>query len=256
MADLVYRLTFAAAKTMFKVGDVRIDMTGTEHLPRAGGAVLAINHNSHLDFILAGYPGERQGRFTRFMAKREVFDHPIGGPVMRAFHHLSVDRSSGAEALRVATEACRNGEIVGIYPEATISRSFLIKDLKSGAARIAGRAGVPLVPAVQFGTHRFQTKGHGRDFSRGKSIVIRVGEPLHPTGDDPAAETAALKLRMEALLEEAIAAYPDKQDGAWWLPASHGGSAPSLAEAERLDAEEKRERAERKAAKAAAKRSR
>jgi len=248
VADIVYRLTFATAKTLFKVGKLTIDMEGTEHIPAEGGAVLAFNHNSYLDFIVAGYPGERRRRFTRFMAKREVFDHRIGGLVMRSFHHLSVDRADGAESLEVAADACRRGEIVGIYPEATISRSFLIKDLKTGAARIAARAGVPLIPAVHFGAHRFQTKDHDRDFARGRTIVIRIGEPLYPTGEDPVAETDELRRRMEALLDEAIQAYPDKEPGAWWLPATYGGSAPTISEASQLEEEEKRVRAERKQA--------
>ncbi|WP_028659901.1 lysophospholipid acyltransferase family protein [Nocardioides insulae] len=249
MADLLYRLTFAAAKTWFTLGKVEIDLQGTEHIPTSGGAVLAVNHNSHLDFIAAGYPGERRGRFTRFMAKREVFDHPVGGPVMRGFKHLSVDRSQGAEALRVATAACRSGEVVGIYPEATISRSFQIKELKSGAVRIAADAGVPLIPVTHFGMHRIQTKGHPRDFSRGKPVVMRVGEPMYPTGEDLVAETAELHRRLSDLLDECVRAFPLQEPDAWWLPETHGGSAPSLEEAERIDREEKRERARRKAAK-------
>jgi len=250
--EISYPLAFAAAKTWFKLGGITVDMQGTEHIPERGGAVVAFNHSSHLDFIFAGYPGEKRKRYTRFMAKREVFDHPVGGPVMRSFKHLSVDRASGAESLLVAAEACRRGEIVGIYPEATISRSFLVKDLKSGAARIAEQAQVPLVPVAMFGVHRIQTKGHPRDFSRGKTVVIRVGAPV-PLAGDPVADTAELRRRMEALLEECIAAYPGKEPGAWWLPATHGGSAPTLEEAEALDAEEKRRRAERKAEKRAAK---
>lgn len=249
--DLPYRFVIAAAKTWFKVGDVRIDMQGTEHIPATGGLVLACNHNSYFDFVMAGYPGERHRRFTRFMAKREVFDHPVGGPVMRSFHHLSVDRANGAEALRIATQACRDGEMVGIYPEATISRSFLVKEIKSGAVRIAADAGVPVVPMTHFGMHRFQTKDHDRDLSRGKPVVIRIGEPFRPTGEDIKADTAELKQRMDALLEECIAAYPDKEPGAWWLPHTHGGTAPTLEEAEILDKEEKRLRAERKRAKRA-----
>lgn len=248
MADIPYRLTIAAAKTWFRLGDVRIDLQGAEHIPGEGGVVIACNHNSYFDFVMAGYPGVRNKRFTRFMAKREVFDHPVGGPVMRSFKHLSVDRASGVEALLVAAEACRRGEAVGIYPEATISRSFLIKDIKSGAVRIAADAGVPVVPVVHFGMHRFQTKDHPRDLSRGKPVVVRVGEQMRFTGEDPVADTAELKRRMDELLDECIAAYPDKEPGAWWLPASYGGTAPTLEEAERLDREEKRRRAERKAA--------
>jgi len=112
---------------------------------------------------------------------------------------------------------------------------------------------VPIIPVAHFGMHRIQTKDHPRDLSRGKTIVIRVGEPLHVTGEDPLAETAELKRRMEALLDECIRAYPEteKEPGAWWLPVSYGGSAPTLEEAERIDVEEKKLRAERKAARAA-----
>lgn len=248
--DITYPIIIAAAKAWFRIGDVRIDMTGTEHIPREGGAVIACNHNSYLDFVMAGYPGEVNKRYTRFMAKREVFDHPVGGPLMRSFKHLSVDRASGAEALKIAIAACRRGEVVGVYPEATISRSFLIKDIKSGAVRIAADADVPVIPVVHFGMHRVQTKDHPRDLSRGKAVVIRVGEPFHPSGD-MRADTAELKRRMDALLEECIAAYPDKEPGAWWLPHTHGGTAPTIEEAEQIDREEKRLRAERKAAKRA-----
>ncbi|QYJ03289.1 1-acyl-sn-glycerol-3-phosphate acyltransferase [Nocardioides panacisoli] len=249
--DITYPLVIAAAKTWFRVADYDIRMENTEVIPRTGGAVLAVNHNSHLDFVIAGYPGVEQKRLTRFMAKREVFDHPIGGPAMRSFGHISVDRSSGAASLRAAADACRAGELVGIYPEATISRSFEIKQLKSGAARIAAMAGVPLIPITHFGAHRIQTKDHGRDFSRHKTILIKCGEPMHPTGEDPAAETAELHERMTALLDACITEYPEeeKPPGAWWVPASYGGSAPTLEQAERLDVAEKAERARRKAAK-------
>ena len=245
--DVPYRLIIRASKAWMRFA-VPIDMTDTERVPRTGGAVIACNHNSYFDWMMAAYPAAEQKRFTRFMAKREIFDNRFGGPFMRAFKHLSVDRASGAEALDVAVDACRHGEVVGIYPEATISRSFLIKDLKSGAVRIAAAAGVPLVPVVHFGMHRYQTKDHPRDFSRGKAVVIRVGEPMYPTGEDPVAETAELRRRMEALLDECVNAYSQKEDGAWWLPASYGGSAPSLEKAAELDEEEKRIRAERKAA--------
>jgi 1-acyl-sn-glycerol-3-phosphate acyltransferase len=254
MRDITYPLIIAAAKTWFRVADLDINLVGTEHIPSSGGAVMACNHNSYLDFMLAGYPGERKKRYTRFMAKREVFDHPVGGPLMRSFKHISVDRSSGAGSLKAAAEACRRGELVGIYPEATISRSFEIKGLKSGAVRIAAMAGVPLIPVVHFGAHRIQTKDHPRDLSRHKTIMIKVGAPLYPTGEDPAAETAELHEAMAALLEACIAEYPaeEKPAGAWWLPSSHGGSAPTIEEAEEIDREEKIKRAQRKAARKAA----
>jgi 1-acyl-sn-glycerol-3-phosphate acyltransferase len=252
--DLTYPLVIAAAKTWFRLGDIDIRMEGTHHIPREGGALLAVNHISYVDYLMAGYPGVEQKRLTRFMAKREVFDHPVGGPVMRSFKHISVDRSAGLGSMDAAAEFLRRGEVVGIFPEATISRSFLIKELKTGAVRIAAKADVPLIPVVLWGTQRIFTKDHPKDFSRHKTIVVKVGEPMRPSGTDPRAETLELRTRMETLLDEAIRSYPEDEQppGSWWLPASYGGSAPTLEEAEAIDAEEKRKRAERKAAKARA----
>jgi 1-acyl-sn-glycerol-3-phosphate acyltransferase len=144
---------------------------------------------------------------------------------------------------------------VGIFPEATISRSFEIKELKTGATRMAAAAEVPLIPVILWGTQRMMTKDHPKDFSRGKTIAITVGEPMRPTGEDPVADTAALHAEMSRLLDETIRAYPadEQPPGSWWLPASYGGSAPTPEEAKRLDAEEKRRRAEKRRAKAAAK---
>jgi 1-acyl-sn-glycerol-3-phosphate acyltransferase len=251
MVDISYPITIAAARAWFRLGDVRIQMTGVEHIPTTGGALLAINHVSFVDYVMAGFPAAERGRLTRFMAKREVFEHPIGGPVMRSFHHISVDREAGAESLEVAARKLREGEVVGIFPEATLSRSFLIKPLKTGAVRIAADAGVPLIPIVLFGTQRILTKGRRMDLSRHKTVGIEVGEPIRPSGADPVAETADLQATMEEMLDRLIRAYPEeeKPPGAWWVPQAYGGSAPTLEEAEAMYAEERRLRAERKAAK-------
>jgi 1-acyl-sn-glycerol-3-phosphate acyltransferase len=144
---------------------------------------------------------------------------------------------------------------VGIFPEATISRALELKEFKTGAVRIAAAAGVPVVPVIVWGTQRMMTKDHPRDFSRGKTITVTVGTPLHPTGDDPAAETAELHRVMSSMLDEAIRTYPaaEQPEGCWWLPRRYGGSAPSLTEAAELDAAEKVERAARRAARRAEK---
>ena len=169
---------------------------------------------------------------------------------MRSMHHIRVDRGEGVASYDQAIEYLRNGEAVGIFPEATISRSFVLKEFKTGAVRIAAEAGVPLVPVVLWGTQRMMTKDHPRDFSRGTTIAITVGAPLHPTGVDPVAETTQLREVMSALLDETIRGYPAEEQppGSWWLPAQYGGSAPTPEEAARLDAEEQRRRAERRAA--------
>nr|WP_246298535.1 lysophospholipid acyltransferase family protein [Nocardioides panaciterrulae] len=237
-----------AAKAAFRALGQRFTMTGTEHVPRTGGALLVFNHIGYVDFVYGGFAAQPSHRLVRFMSKRELFDHRWVGPLMRSLHHIEVDRGAGVASFRTAVEYLKAGEVVGIFPEATISRSFELKEFKSGAVRIAADAGVPIIPVILWGTHRMMTKDHPRDFSRGRTIAIRVGEPFHPTGQDAAAETAELRARMATMLEEAIAAYPaaEQPPGSWWLPASHGGSAPTPAEADRLDDEERAARLARR----------
>lgn len=254
MRDVTYPPIIATALAGFRLLGQRFQMTGTEHVPRSGGVLLAYNHIGYVDFVYGGLAARPSRRLVRFMAKRELFDHRFVGPLMRSLHHIEVDRSSGEKSLDAALAYLKAGEAVGIFPEATISRAMELKEFKTGAVRIAAEAGVPLVPVILWGTQRMMTKDHPRDFSRGKTIALSVGEPMYPTGENAAAETAELKARMSALLDETIAAYPadERPPGSWWLPRRLGGSAPTLEEAKVLDAEEKRERARKRAAKRAA----
>jgi 1-acyl-sn-glycerol-3-phosphate acyltransferase len=247
--DVIYPPIVVAAKTGFRLLGNRFRMTGTEHVPTSGGVLLAYNHIGYVDFVYGGLAAQPSKRLVRFMGKKELFDHRVTGPVMRGCHHIEVDRGAGLRSMEVAKENLLAGEAVGIFPEATISRSFEIKEIKTGAVRIAAAAGVPLVPVILWGTHRLMTKDHPRDFSRGTTISISVGTPLHPTGADPVAETAELRAVMAGMLDEAIADYPaaEQPPGSWWLPRRHGGTAPTLEEAEALDIAEKRERAARRA---------
>lgn len=251
MRDLTYPPIIMMAKAGFKALNIRFQMTGLEHAPREGGAVLAINHISYVDFILAGYGLQPAGRLVRFMAKKELFDHTVSGPIMRSLHHIDVDRAAGMASYRKALSYLKDGEIVGIFPEATISRSFELKEFKSGATRLAATSKVPVIPMVLWGTQRIYTKGHPRDLSRGKTIAITIGEPLYPTSRDHEQVHVELQRRMASMLDESIRAYPEMPPGAWWLPKRYGGSAPTLEEAAALDEAELQERAARKAAEAA-----
>ena len=250
MRDITYPPIIVTAKVGFKAMGLRFQLHGTENVPRTGGALLALNHISYVDFILGGFATQPSHRLVRFMSKRELFDHRLVGPLMRSLHHISVDRADGLASFEEGVRYLREGEVVGIFPEATISRSFELKEFKTGATRLAAEAGVPVVPAILWGTQRMKTKSHPQDFSRGKTIAISVGTPLHPTGANPVAETAELKTAMARLLDETIRAYPadEQPPGSWWLPASYGGTAPTPEEAAVLDAEEKRERARARAA--------
>jgi len=253
--NAAYHVIIATAKGGFRALKQNIVLTGAENVPRTGGVLLACNHLSYVDFVYGGLAANPSGRLVRFMAKREIFDHPVGGAVMRTMQHIEVDRADGIESFNTAVGYLERGEAVGIFPEATISRAMDLKEFKTGAVRLAAAANVPLVPVIIWGTQRMLTKDHPRDFTRGRTIAIRVGTPLHPTGADPAAENVELKAAMTRLLDEAIDSYPaaEQPPGSWWLPARRGGSAPTLEEAVALDAQEKRDRAARRAAKRARK---
>ncbi|GAA0213158.1 lysophospholipid acyltransferase family protein [Saccharothrix mutabilis subsp. mutabilis] len=226
----MYPPVIAAAKLMFRVLDLRITVDGARHVPTTGGAVLASNHVSYLDFIFAGYGAQPAKRLVRFMAKHEVFKHRVSGPLMRGMHHIPVDRANGQESFQQALDALRAGEVVGIFPEATISRSFTVKDIKSGAVRLAAEAGVPLLPVAVWGTQRLWTKGRPKNLTqRHVPVTIIVGEAIEPTTDE------ALRKRMRELLDEAQARYPENGDGQWWQPAHLGGTAPTPEEAAELD---------------------
>src|SRR3954447_8530960 len=175
MRDLTYPPIIVAAKTGFRLLGQDIRITGAEHVPRSGGVLLAVNHISYVDFIYGGLAANPSGRKVRFMAKRELFDHRATGPLMRSMHHIEVDRADGEASLVTAVEYLRSGEAVGIFPEATISRAFELKEFKTGAVRIAAAAGVPVVPVIVWGTQRMLTKDHPRDFARGRTISISVG---------------------------------------------------------------------------------
>lgn len=254
MTEATYYTIIGLGRTWFKAMDFRFRVTGQENIPRTGGAVLAINHISYVDFLMAGYGARWSKRLTRFMAKKETFDHPVTGPIMRGCKHISVDRADGQRSYDEAVRNLRNGEVVGVFPEATISRSFLVKELKTGAVRMAADADVPLIPVILWGTQRLFTKDHPKDFSRHKTISVTIGEPIDPQGANAVEKTAELRQAMGEMLDSAIRAYPAEEQppGSWWLPASYGGTAPTPEEAKILDAEELRRRAQKRAAKAAA----
>lgn len=229
MGDYVYRPIIVVAKTMFAGLGLKFDVVGADNIPRVGGAVLAINHTSYLDFTFAGVPADRVGgRLVRFMAKDGIFENRIAGPFMRGMRHIPVDRDAGTASFRTAVESLKSGELVGVFPEATMSKAFDIKQIKSGAVRMARAAKVPLIPMIVFGGHRIMGYGH-RDLTRGRTICITVGEPMElNSGQNPDDMTVDLRNHLITLLDESVERYPDRPDGAWWIPQRLGGGAPAL----------------------------
>jgi 1-acyl-sn-glycerol-3-phosphate acyltransferase len=243
VAEYVYPPVIRAALGTFKLLGLKIDVQGAEHIPDEAGGVLASTHVSYIDFIFVGLGAHPKRRLVRFMAKKQVFDHRIGGPLMRGMHHIPVDRKAGAAAYDEALRALKEGELIGVFPEATINRAFDVKELKTGAARMALETGVPLIPVAIWGTQRIWTKGRPRNFRRrGIPITIRVGEPIPVSpGDDLVLVTQRLSERLREMLTAIQDEYPDKpldEKDSWWQPHRLGGTAPTVEESRRMDAED------------------
>ncbi len=253
MVEPTYTPVITLTRAVFRGLGLRFTITGSEHVPATGGAVMAINHVGYLDFTFAGLAARKAKRLVRFMAKKEVFDHKVSGPLMRGMKHIPVDRhGAAADSYLAAVKALASGEIVGVFPEATISTSYELKGFKTGAARMAIEAGVPLLPCVIWGSQRVFTKGRPKDLTRGTPIRIVVGEPFTPDpAADPVAVTDDLKQRMQLLLDEAQRTYPGgprTPEDTWWIPSRLGGTAPTLEEAAARTADVDAQRAARRAA--------
>ncbi|MCW2702459.1 MAG: 1-acyl-sn-glycerol-3-phosphate acyltransferase [Blastococcus sp.] len=228
--DRPYRFIIRLALVVFRLFRFRFDVRGSENVPATGGAIICSNHVSFFDFTFLGLGALPQHRLVRFMAKSSVFDHWFAGRFMRAMQHIPVDRRAGAAAFEAAVRALKDGEVVGVFPEATISTSFTVKDLKAGAARMAVQSGVPIIPAAVWGGHRVATKGHVH-LRRGVPVTVILGQPIvAEPGEKAQSLLRRTRVAMETLLDEAQRSYPQQPAGPgdrWWLPAHLGGTAPT-----------------------------
>ncbi|AWB83061.1 1-acyl-sn-glycerol-3-phosphate acyltransferase [Corynebacterium yudongzhengii] len=265
------RIILPAIRKILRLQGMRITCVGAENLPTTGGALIASNHTNYLDMCWVGVPAQLRGkRLVRYMTKKEVFDIPVVGAIMRAMKQVPVDRFAGRSSIAEAVRYLRAGHLVGVFPEATISRSFELKGFKTGAVRIAAEAHTPLIPLVSWGGQRTWTKGGKKHLGRHHFPVrVHVGAPVDTSGT-PEEATARLKAAMQELLDDARHAYEAEygpyEGGESWRPAALGGGALTLAQADELDAQyraekkrrhdEKQAAAEKKAAQKAARKAR
>lgn len=241
-----FRALELLAHFLVKATGTRITYSGEEQIPERGGAVVAINHTSYVDFLPAALAVHRRGRRLRFMIKAEMQQVKPVNFLIRHTRTIPVDRGAGAGAYAVAVQRLREGELVGVYPEATISRSFELKEFKSGAARMAIEADVPIVPVIVWGAQRIWTKDHPRNVGRAKTpITVQVGAPVRAR-ENIVQTDAALRDSMTTLLHRAQEHYPG-EPGAYWMPRRLGGGAPTPAEAARMEATEAAARSAKRA---------
>lgn len=245
-SEPIYSTAIAAGRGLFGFWGLKRTVTGAEHVPATGGAVLAMTHFGYLEFALVEWATWLSNRRRiRFMAKQGAFDKPVVGWLLRGMRHIAVDMKAGATAYSNAVDALKRGELLGVFPEAGVSSSFTVRELKTGAARLAAEAGVPIIPVAVWGGQRLLTKRHRiRFFERfGVPVSFAFGEPITVGADeDPHAVTARLRSTLQGLVDRLQAEYPVDGAGRWWQPRHLGGTAPTPEEAAEADAARDRAR--------------
>lgn len=260
--DPIYGAAVAAGRAVFGFLRVKPLVTGAEHLPDSGGAVIAITHFGYMDFALVEWMmWKNNRRHIRFLAQKAAFRNPLVGWLLRGMRHIAVDMAAGAAAYESAVEALRSGEVLGVFPEGGVSAAFTVRGLKTGAIRMASEAGVPVIPVAVWGGHRLLTKGSSSTFLRKFGVPVRfaVGAPINLSSGLTSAEvsehTQQLRRTLQTLLDDLQRTYPVDGARQSWQPAHLGGTAPTpeaaaVTEAARQE-RKARERLEREAGKKA-----
>jgi 1-acyl-sn-glycerol-3-phosphate acyltransferase len=159
----------------------RATFAGLEHVPAEGAFVLAPVHRSFIDFGLAAGVTRRR---LRFMGKDSLWKYPAFGWVLSALGAFPVHRGGpDREAMRRCMAVIERGEPLVLFPEGTRRSGPVVDDLHEGAAYVALRTGVPIVPVGIGGSERALQKG--KRLPRPVKVHVLVGPPIHPPSTEP-----------------------------------------------------------------------
>jgi 1-acyl-sn-glycerol-3-phosphate acyltransferase len=244
MAEPFYRFGEWIVPPVVAMQGTKFTFHGLENIPQQGGAILAQNHTSYLDWLPPLFAVRERGRRMYFMIKAEMADVKAVNYVIKHARLIPVDRRTGHDAFDVAVRRLREGELIGMHPEATISRSFELREFKTGAARMALKAQVPIIPLIVWGAHRIWPKDHPKKVWRNKvPITVAAGPPLAPQGT-PEQLNIMLRSAMNELLHRVQEEYPHP-DGEYWVPRRLGGNAPTREDSQAIRLAELQERIQR-----------
>jgi 1-acyl-sn-glycerol-3-phosphate acyltransferase len=154
---------------------------GLEHIPREGAVLVACNHISYLDPLAHGYMLVKAGRRPRYLAKKELFGNPLLRSVLRGTKQIPVERGSGSAApIEAAREALKEGEVVLVYPEATVTSNPDRSPMrgKTGIARLALTEEVPVLPIAVWGSQNVWQRKGVQSLKFGRPIWLKAGPPL------------------------------------------------------------------------------
>ena len=220
--DATYVLARAALFPPLHLG-IRWTIEGAQTIPVRGPLILASNHVSYLDPLVLAYLADRRHRKVRFLAKAELFDKRVLGPLLRSAGQIPVRRGSAdaASSLDAAVDALSRGECVTVFPEGTISLDLEPMAGKSGTARLAQASGVPVTPVGLWGLQRILFKGRKPSWRTGIAETIVVGPPVHIAPDEDV--RVATDRIMSAICTQVARAReiypqaPEPGDDGWWV---------------------------------------
>lgn len=182
-------VAYRAAAGVLRLGMralARYEVSGLEHVPTRGGFIVTPNHVSHVDPFPWAHVLYDRGHSPVYLAKSTLFDTPVVGWVLRHAKQVRVDRETthAADALAPAVRALAAGECVVVYPEGSLTRDPDLWPMrgKTGAARLALRSGVPVIPIAQWGPQdllpRYSKRLRLRLGRRRTLIRVRFGPPV------------------------------------------------------------------------------
>jgi 1-acyl-sn-glycerol-3-phosphate acyltransferase len=153
----------------------QLSITGLDHIPRSGPALLVANHVSYLDPIVLLVVGHRAGRRTRFLAVQEAFTRPGSGYFLRVGRHIPTGEGTAERtlALRRARDALNRGEVVVIYPEGTITRNGERRAAQGGVGLLALISRAPVIPIRTWGLERGTAPWWHR-----RRVQVAIGPPV------------------------------------------------------------------------------
>ncbi len=170
-----YQFARAVVLSAFKVV-FRVRVVGKERVPTTGAYIVAPSHRSILDIPFAAYITPRA---VRFLAKDDLFESAIGARFFDALGAVKVERGTADRAaMRVLEDVLASGEPVAIFPEGTRHAGPEIAELFAGAAFLAVKLGVPIVPVGIGGSEHILPKG--KVFPRIHRVAVSVGHPIPP----------------------------------------------------------------------------
>nr|WP_295968722.1 lysophospholipid acyltransferase family protein [uncultured Actinomyces sp.] len=217
---------------------VKFSVTGEENLPTEGGFLLVSNHLSNVDPLCLCWYFMKRNTAVRFLAKKSMFSVPVFGWIIKGMGLIPVNRDSNPSAVLAPTrEALTAGEVVGIYPEGTLTRDpdQWPMEFKSGAARLALDTGVTVIPLSQWGPQDIMApyNAKGMDMRPGRRISYHFGAPVDlsdligPAGSEDHDAVNAATARILAAVREGVGQLrglpvpdtvwdPATQAGPWW----------------------------------------